>query len=85
MEVKRYIFLTAEGFTFQANSESESPDIENLQVVGFAKGRDSKDAFQQLLKENSYLIDTSFDEVFSYGSSDDYEETRMYYCLSDLR
>ena len=85
MEAKRYIFLSAEGFTFQPNSNLEKPDIENLQVIGFAKGRDSKDAFQQLLKENSCLIDTSFDEVFSYELSEGYEETRMYYCLSDLR
>ena len=74
MEAKRYIFLSAEGFTFQPNSNLEKPDIENLQVIGFAKGRDSKDAFQQLLKENSCLIDTSFDKIFSYK---DRKSTRL--------
>jgi len=83
--MKSYIFLTAEGFTLQPNSESEEPDIENLQVIGFAKGQDSKDAFQQLLKESNYLMDTSFDEIFSYKLSKDYEKKRTHYHLSDCR
>jgi hypothetical protein len=49
--MRNYIFLTAEGFTYQPNSESIEPDIENLQVIGFAKGEDAKEAFQQLLKD----------------------------------
>lgn len=85
MKIKCYIFLTLEGNTFQPKSEFIEPDIENLQVIGFAKGRNSKEAFQQLLKESSYLIGTSFDEIFSYELSADYEKTKTFYHLSDLR
>lgn len=85
MKIKYYIFLTIEGDTFQPKSKSIDPDIENLQVIGFAKGRNPKEAFQQLLKESSYLIDTSFDEIFSYELSADYEKTKTFYHLSDLR
>jgi hypothetical protein len=59
-----YIFLTSEGTTFQPGSYSFEPDIENLQVIGFSKGTDPKDAFERLLDESTYLKQTSFDEIF---------------------
>jgi hypothetical protein len=31
---KQFIFITFEGVTFQPNSESDTPDIENMKVVG---------------------------------------------------
>ncbi len=49
MKKKHYIFLTLDGYTFQPDSKSVEPDIENLQVVGFAFGVNSKEAFQNLL------------------------------------
>lgn len=36
---KKYIFITFEGFTFQPYSESDVPDIENMQVIGFSEGK----------------------------------------------
>ncbi len=62
--MKSYIFITNEGFTFQPNSEDHEPDIENSQVIGFAKGNNQKDAFYNLLQENQYLIDTKFNKIF---------------------
>ena len=47
--MKSYIFITNEGFTFQPNSEDYEPDIENSQVIGFAKGNNQNDAFNNLL------------------------------------
>lgn len=85
MEIKIYIFLTVEGITFQPDSESFEPDIENLQVIGFAKGKDSKEAFQNLIKENEYLLETSFDEIFCYELANNYEKSRACYHLADLR
>lgn len=38
MKLKKYIFLTQEGYTYQPNTQSIEPDIENLQVTGFALG-----------------------------------------------
>lgn len=83
--MKNYIFLTTEGHTFQPNSESIEPDIENLQVIGFTQGNDSKDAFHNLIKENGYLFKTTFDEIFCYELAKDYEEKRVYYHLADSR
>ena len=64
-KTKHYIFLTTEGSTFQPDSTFIEPDIENIQVIGFASGNEARDAFEQLLKENAYLVKTNFDEIFS--------------------
>ena len=64
--MKSFVFITSEGFTFQPNSTAEEPDIENCQVVGFADGFDERNAFENLIKENSYLIETMFDELTVY-------------------
>ena len=77
-----YIFLTSEGYTFQPNSDAESSDIENLQVLGFAMGIDSDEAYNNLLITNPYLKHTSFKEIFCYKLDKDYEQTRKDYNLS---
>ena len=69
MKVKNYIFLTSEGYTFQPQSECLESDIENLQVIGFAKGTNSQEAFYNLVKNNEYLLKTTFEEVFCYELS----------------
>jgi hypothetical protein len=61
--MKSYIFITTEGDTFQPGSVSSEPDIENCQVIGFAKGIETVQAFETLVRENSYLLATAFDEV----------------------
>lgn len=85
MAIKKYLFLSTEGNTFQPGSESIEPDIENLQVIGFAKGNDAGTAFKQLIKKNSYLRQTSFDEIFSYELSKDYLKTKSYHFLSSIK
>ena len=84
MATKNYIFLTLEGHTYQPNSELVEPDINNLQVIGFSGGFDQKDAFRRLLKENSYLVDTTFDEIFCLELADGYMEKKHYFHLSEL-
>jgi hypothetical protein len=61
--IKDFIFITFEGFTFQPDSESDVSDIENMQVIGFSKGMDIQEAFENIKNGNSYLKDTSFDEI----------------------
>lgn len=61
--MKSYIFITSEGHTFQPESDSSTPDIENCQVLGFGSGVDADGAFRNFLRENEFLLDTSFDEV----------------------
>jgi len=61
--MKKFIFITSEGFTFQPNNEDYEPDIENMQVVGFGEGDTVDNAIKFMLKENSYLRKTSFNKI----------------------
>jgi len=80
--MEAYIFITTEGHTYQPGSEAIEPDIENCQVLGFAKGNDADAAFKGLLKENPYLLETSFDEVLCLELKDeDYKERKRYFYL----
>jgi len=80
-----YIFITAEGYTYQPGSEAVESDIENCQVLGFAKGNDADEAFSALLEENAYLLETSFDEVVCLELKDeDYRERKRYFCLAHI-
>ena len=83
--MNNYIFLTHEGYTFQPNSEETLPDIENLQVVGFAKGINSEGAFKNLIDSNAYLIETTFDEIFCYELKNNYLETRKEFYISCIK
>jgi len=79
-----YIFITTEGNTYQPGSEAAEPDIENCQVLGFAKGDDADAAFCVLLQENAYLLETSFDEVVCLELKDeDYGGRKRYFYLKD--
>lgn len=78
-----YIFLTSEGTTFQPDSKSMEPDIENLQVIGFSNGVNARDAFERLLNDNKYLLDTSFDEIF--GMQLDQNNTKTYFSIKGQR
>ena len=69
--MRYFIFLTEEGYTFQPNSESDIPDIENLQVLGTASGEDEKKAFNNFVKENEYLLDTDFENVIAMELKDE--------------
>lgn len=64
--MKSFIFITTEGYTYQPYSGSIEPDVDNCQVIGFAEGRDLGDAFDNLLLENRYLLETTFNEVVGY-------------------
>ena len=67
---KDFIFITFEGYTFQPNNESDIPDIENMQVIGFSKGLNSKEAFENLKIKSSYLKETNFNEIISMELKD---------------
>jgi len=81
-----YIFITNEGYTYQPGSEAVEPDIENCQVLGFAKGDSADEAFGVLLRENAYLLKTSFDTVVCLELKDkDYRRKKRYFRLRDER
>lgn len=75
--MKSYIFITSEGYTFQPDSDSSIPDIDNCQVLGFGSGIDPDDAFRNFLKENEFLLHASFDEVKALELAND--EERCFY------
>jgi hypothetical protein len=80
--MRQFIFVTLEGYTYQPNSESTEPDIENLQVIGFGQGRDAQEGLTNMLEENPYLPRTSFNEVIALELAND---KRAYFYLEDLR
>lgn len=61
-----YIFITNEGDTYQPNTTSLEPDCNNSQVLGITSGNDEEEAFKNLKDQNTYLLDTSFNELFCY-------------------
>lgn len=76
-----YIFLTTEGYTFQPDSDAATPDIENLQVIGFSSGDTADEAFDNLLSTHAYLKETSFESIICYKLDKHYEENRKEYNL----
>jgi hypothetical protein len=79
--MREYIFLTSEGTTFQPDSTSSEPDIENMQVIGFAGGDTVQDAVIRLVELNEYLANTNFDEIFAIQLADNHRE---YFSLRDI-
>lgn len=68
-----YIFLTDEGYTFQPETEDEPVEIENLQVLGYARGTDGISAYRNLISENPHLQGTSFEKIFCFQWDKDFE------------
>jgi hypothetical protein len=64
--MNNYIFLTDEAYTFQPETEDEPVEIENLQVIGYAKGTDGISAYRNLLSENPRLQETKFERIFCF-------------------
>ena len=58
-----FIFITSEGATYQPNTVAQEPDVENCQVLGFARGSSPQDAFRNLLQDDYWLLETSFDSL----------------------
>jgi hypothetical protein len=84
--MNNYIFITEEGVTYQPNSTSPEPDIENCQVIGFAKGNNEDEAFKNLTKDNEYLLDTNFNEIICMElKNEDYYQKAKYFYLGEYK
>lgn len=57
----KYVFYTTDGFTQDLNNK----DIENCQILGFAKGNSVSEAYNNLLLENNYLKNYSFHNILA--------------------
>lgn len=55
--MNEYIFYTPEGYTIAPN---ENVCVENCQLLGTAKGKDKHEAKNNLLKDNSWIIEAGF-------------------------
>lgn len=56
--MKEFIFYTFEGYT-------ESPTgkvVENLQILGFEKGKNENEAFTTLINNNQWIIQSGFNK-----------------------
>jgi hypothetical protein len=82
MNMNTYIFLTDEGYTFQPEPGAEPIEIENLQLIGTAKGLDANTAYRNLLAENPQIEETSFQRIFCYQLDKENEGNRKDYNLS---
>jgi hypothetical protein len=83
-KINSYIFITTEGHTFQPNSDTIEPDIENCQVIGFANGLNSQQAFENLIQDNSYLSQTTFNELICYELKNDYLKNSVYFFMQTV-
>ena len=52
-------------------------------VIGISEGNTSRMAFENLKKENNYLLKTTFDEIFSYELSSNFEMHVDYFSLKE--
>ncbi len=72
--MNKYIFLTNEWFTYQPESFSTEPDVENSQLIGISSWISKQDAFLSLKKENTWLKETNFNEIYCFELKDDKPE-----------
>jgi hypothetical protein len=76
--MRNFIFLTQEGLT----KTPSDTDIENLQVLGTANGENENQAFENLIKENDFLLYSDYDEVMCLELRG---EEVNYFSLKDLQ
>lgn len=79
-KVRNFIFYTTEGYTFQPDSESDMPDVENYQVLGWGIGCDANEAFGDFKKESPWLERLRFIKVIGVELKD---EKAYYFNLKD--
>ena len=82
--MNKYIFLTSEGMTTQPPGNPDTfyeNSPENLQVIGFEPGETAKEAFETLLKENKWIKESNFNEVFSYQLDSNYTKTSKWHYI----
>ena len=63
--IKDFIFYTTEGTTFQPLLTAEYPDVENCQILGWAKGYNPKEAFESLKRECPWICNSTFEKVIA--------------------
>ncbi|MFL5732546.1 MAG: hypothetical protein ACJ78Q_05035, partial [Chloroflexia bacterium] len=68
------------------DSESIEPDVENLQVIGFASGNDVMQALENLLGEEPDILATTFNNLVCFElRHDDYVANAAWLELDPFR
>ena len=78
----KFIFMTNEGTTFGEDEHGKLEIVENIQVLGTAQGENAHSAFLTLICENEWLMKFSFENVFSYQLTENFEDTVEYFALN---
>jgi hypothetical protein len=75
---RKFLFLTLEGITYSSPEKIE-PDVDNLQVLGYAEGKNKEEAFENFLKDNKWFFKTSFSEVICIEVKEKISEGTLFY------
>ncbi len=62
MKKKLFLFVTPDGVTYSSPAKTY-PDVENFQVLGYGKGYTEREAFDDFVKRNNWVLDTDFNEI----------------------
>ncbi len=84
---RHFIFYTFEGETYSPlrdHSDISSDESHNLQIIGFAQGNNEQEAFENLVKENDYLLETTFNHLTMLELKTSIVK-RTYVCLDEFR
>lgn len=68
---KKFIFYSTEGVTFQPGIDNILSDVENCQILGWAKGHNSTEAFENLKIENPWLENSDYNEAIASELKDE--------------
>lgn len=64
--MRHFLFATAEGYTFQPNSDFLESEMDNLQILDNVSAESIEEAKILFLKDNSFLEKLNFDNVLIY-------------------
>ena len=78
-----FIFLSPEGVTFSTNYD-QFIEVDNYQVLGFAEGKDEKEAFYNFLRENEWILDTYFNKVFCLEVKHSIVDSKVFYIKNNF-
>lgn len=60
--MKKYIFYTNDGFSQDKNLQN----TENCQILGLSQGENVKHAYDNLIKENDYILSHNYENIMAY-------------------
>lgn len=81
----KFIFMTNEGTTYGEDERGRLEIVENTQVLGTSQGENARNAFLNLICENEWLMNFSFENVFSYKLAEDFEDAVEYFSLNKIK